>query len=55
MVNGKINPHEVMVIRYEGPRGSGMPELLMTTEAIRVLIQTFLEKKSCFLRELFKH
>lgn len=34
VVNGKINPHEVMVIRYEGPRGSGMPELLMTTEAI---------------------
>ena len=23
-----------MVIRYEGPRGSGMPEMLMTTEAI---------------------
>lgn len=34
VVNGKINPHEVIVIRYEGPRGSGMPELLMTTEAI---------------------
>lgn len=23
-----------MIIRYEGPRGSGMPEMLMTTEAI---------------------
>lgn len=34
VVDGKINPHEIMVIRYEGPRGSGMPELLMTTEAI---------------------
>ncbi len=34
VVEGKINPHDVMVIRYEGPRGSGMPELLMTTEAI---------------------
>ncbi len=34
VVDGKINPGDVLVIRYEGPRGSGMPELLMTTEAI---------------------
>lgn len=34
VVDGRINPGEIMVIRYEGPRGSGMPELLMTTEAI---------------------
>ncbi|MDE6656601.1 MAG: dihydroxy-acid dehydratase [Anaeroplasmataceae bacterium] len=34
VVDGKINPYEIIVIRYEGPRGSGMPELLMTTEAI---------------------
>ena len=34
VVDHKIHPGEVMVIRYEGPRGSGMPELLMTTEAI---------------------
>lgn len=34
VVDRKINPGEIMVIRYEGPRGSGMPELLMTTEAI---------------------
>jgi dihydroxy-acid dehydratase len=34
VVKGNINPYEVIVIRYEGPRGSGMPELLMTTEAI---------------------
>ncbi len=34
VVDGKINPGEIMVIRYEGPRGSGMPEMLMTTEAI---------------------
>ncbi len=25
---------EVIIIRYEGPRGCGMPEMLMTTEAI---------------------
>lgn len=30
----KINQGDVIVIRYEGPRGSGMPEMLMTTEAI---------------------
>ncbi len=24
----------MIVIRYEGPRGCGMPEMLMTTEAI---------------------
>lgn len=30
----EIQPGEIIVIRYEGPRGSGMPEMLMTTEAI---------------------
>ncbi|POP34416.1 dihydroxy-acid dehydratase [Lactonifactor longoviformis] len=34
VVDGKINPGDVVVIRYEGPRGTGMPEMLMTTEAI---------------------
>ena len=34
VVKGLINPGEILVIRYEGPRGSGMPEMLMTTEAI---------------------
>ena len=31
---GKINPGEVIIIRYEGPKASGMPEMLRTTEAI---------------------
>ena len=30
----KIKPGSVIVIRYEGPRGSGMPEILSTTEAL---------------------
>lgn len=34
VVTGGINPGDVIVIRYEGPRGSGMPEMFMTTEAI---------------------
>lgn len=34
VADGKIEPGDVIVIRYEGPRGSGMPEMLMTTEAI---------------------
>ena len=34
VVEHKINPGDVMVIRYEGPRGAGMPEMLMETEAI---------------------
>lgn len=34
VAEGRIDPGDVIVIRYEGPRGSGMPELLMTTEAI---------------------
>ncbi len=34
VVEGEINPGDIIVIRYEGPRGSGMPEMLMTTEAI---------------------
>ncbi len=34
VVGNEINPGEIIVIRFEGPRGSGMPEMLMTTEAI---------------------
>jgi dihydroxy-acid dehydratase len=34
IMNGKINPGSVIVLRYEGPRGSGMPEILATTEAL---------------------
>ncbi len=34
VVENRINPGEVVIIRYEGPRGCGMPEMLMTTEAI---------------------
>ena len=34
VVNAELDPGDVVVIRYEGPRGSGMPEMLMTTEAI---------------------
>ncbi len=34
VVLGNIAPGDIMVIRYEGPRGSGMPEMLMTTEAL---------------------
>lgn len=34
VVEGRINPGDIMIIRYEGPRGSGMPEMFMTTEAI---------------------
>lgn len=34
VVNKTVKPGDVLIIRYEGPRGSGMPEMLMTTEAI---------------------
>lgn len=34
VVDQTIEPGMVMFIRYEGPRGSGMPEMFMTTEAI---------------------
>lgn len=30
----EIDPGDVVIIRYEGPKGSGMPEMLKTTEAI---------------------
>lgn len=30
----KIRPGDAVIIRYEGPRGSGMPEMFYTTEAI---------------------
>ena len=31
---GKIVPGDIVVIRYEGPKGSGMPEMFYTSEAI---------------------
>jgi dihydroxy-acid dehydratase len=34
VMNGDIEPGSVIVLRYEGPRGSGMPEILATTEAL---------------------
>ena len=30
----QIQPGDAVIIRYEGPRGSGMPEMFYTTEAI---------------------
>ena len=30
----RIQPGDAVIIRYEGPRGSGMPEMFYTTEAI---------------------
>ncbi len=30
----KIQPGDAVVVRYEGPKGSGMPEMFYTTEAI---------------------
>ena len=32
--SGRIVAGDVVVIRYEGPKGSGMPEMFYTTEAI---------------------
>lgn len=34
IIKGRIKPGAVIIIRYEGPRGSGMPEILATTEAL---------------------
>ena len=34
IINHKINPGDAVFIRYEGPKGSGMPEMFYTTEAI---------------------
>lgn len=34
VVEEAVDAGDVLFIRYEGPRGSGMPEMLMTTEAI---------------------
>ncbi|MDR3589213.1 MAG: dihydroxy-acid dehydratase [Negativicutes bacterium] len=34
IIAGRIEPGAVVVIRYEGPKGSGMPEMYMTTDAI---------------------
>jgi dihydroxy-acid dehydratase len=34
ILKGDVQPGSVVVLRYEGPRGSGMPEILATTEAL---------------------
>jgi dihydroxy-acid dehydratase len=34
VLNGQIVPGDVVVIRYEGPKGSGMPEMFRATETI---------------------
>lgn len=34
VLKGDIKPGNAVVIRYEGPKGSGMPEMFYTTEAI---------------------
>lgn len=34
VIENTVSAGDVLVIRYEGPRGSGMPEMYMTTEAI---------------------
>lgn len=34
VLNHKIQPGDAVFIRYEGPKGSGMPEMFYTTEAI---------------------
>ncbi|WP_025773029.1 dihydroxy-acid dehydratase [Neomoorella thermoacetica] len=43
IVEKRIKPGSVIIIRYEGPRGSGMPEMFYTTEALaadRELVNT---------------
>ena len=37
VISGEVEPGSVVVIRYEGPRGSGMPEMLMTTGALAAI------------------
>lgn len=34
VLNHKVKPGDAVIIRYEGPKGSGMPEMFYTTEAI---------------------
>ena len=34
ILHGKVKPGDAVFIRYEGPRGSGMPEMFYTGEAI---------------------
>lgn len=34
VLNGEVKPGDAIFIRYEGPRGSGMPEMFYTGEAI---------------------
>ena len=37
LIAGQIQSGSVLIIRYEGPRGSGMPEMLMTTGALAAM------------------
>ena len=37
ILKGRVEPGSVIILRYEGPRGSGMPEILATTEALATI------------------
>ncbi|SHM45631.1 dihydroxyacid dehydratase [Caldanaerovirga acetigignens] len=34
IIKGEVKPGDAVIIRYEGPKGSGIPEMFYTTEAI---------------------
>lgn len=34
IIENRVKPGSVLIIRYEGPKGSGMPEMYMTTDAL---------------------
>ena len=34
VLSHEIKPGDAVIIRYEGPKGTGMPEMFYTTEAI---------------------
>ena len=38
ILKGRVEPGSVIILRYEGPRGSGMTEILATTEALVTIL-----------------
>ncbi len=52
---GKINPNDVLVIRYEGPRGGpGMREMLAVTGAIKGIPELSRNRCSAHRRPLLR-
>ena len=44
VLTGKINPGDAIIIRYEGPKGSGMPEMFIQQRLLHQILEYQLQQ-----------